>query len=264
MKTRELALKDMLVLRDGLLAKGYDVTLLDRCEGGIDFGGNTGLEKDLRFTRGLKDIGAGGHYLDPETLQFAAPLETVIAQFASSSPPFCESNELRLKLKSGFSRKEIGDVQECVERVFGAVPDVIYNRRFDDCSVVRTSNDDSPDNVNIYLGFDLEKAVGRWTTPRPEWPNIRVERLFKCWNCKSRKPCSSFSHAKASHFDEYDLKFGCDEWGDTTFFGLLGRFHLGHEYPCCDICYSKLTHTSKLALVCIDPPPPKRRRKVGT
>ena len=195
-KTRELTLGDVIRLRDGLLAKGYDVTLLDRCEGGIDFRNDVGSHKDLRFS-GLEGIGVSGH-LDTATLQFAVPLQTVISKFVTSSPPAFEGNELRLKLTNNFSLREIRDVQDCVESSFGAIPDVINNRRFEDWSAALISKDDSADAVNIYLGFNLQSAISKWTTlaPRPAHDEEEAH-LFKCWKCKSRYSYLSYSHCQA-------------------------------------------------------------------
>ena len=60
--TRDVVLDDVVALRDALKAKGYNTTLLDRAEGGIDFTGDSteGVRKDLRFDAGLDDLMAEG------------------------------------------------------------------------------------------------------------------------------------------------------------------------------------------------------------
>jgi hypothetical protein len=191
----------------------------------------------------------GSHFnVDSDTFEFTAPLDTIVARCVSSKP-FLANNELHLHSKGEFSHEEREDIIECAQRCFDALPDVIYNRRFKDESIARILEDDSAEIVNIYLGFDLEVALLRWTTASPRWGNTMIERLFKCWNCSAQHPYFSFSHCRASHFDDIDYSHGCKDWNDTTFFGLLGRFHLGHEYPCCDQCYKKIVTARDHTLV---------------
>ena len=244
--TRDVILDDVCEFRGCLLAKGHITTLLDRTEGGLDFSGTAEPRKDLRFMEGVEHR---GHILDLDKQEFAAPLNTVIAQFASQSPFFSASNRMRFKLTGRFSHQELDDVSECAEQCLGALPDVIHNRRFKDESVASVSREDSSDSLNLYLGFDLGRALARWTIANPQWERSLSERLFKCWRCQSSDAYFGFSHCKASHLDAFDLFHGCRDWGDISFFGLLGQFELCHRFPCCNACYRTFSTSTDTTLV---------------
>jgi hypothetical protein len=252
--TRDLTLADVVALRNSLNFKGYNTTLLDRCEGGIDFSEDGAGRKDVRFGNGLLGIGASGLNLDLDTMQFVGPLDTVVARHAALSPSFHASNELLAYLKYDFSKTESLDIVECLVHCFGVLPDAIYNRGQWDSDSARITASDNANVVNIFLGFDLKSALSKWTVAIARWPDVMEERLFRCWKCKSKCPYNSFSHARATHVDPYS---GCGQ--ETTFYGLLGSFEFG-RYRCCDNCYRQLTQCTTLTPFSNTRDPDKRGR----
>ena len=244
--TRDVTSADVVALRDALNIEGYNTTLLDRSEGGVDFSKSPEVRKDLRFGNSLRGIGTRDRQLMADTLQFAGPMDRIVKKHAAASPPFSAGNELRAYLKYDFSEAESLDVVECMLQCFGVVPDTIYNRGewVGDCARIAAS--DSASDINLFLGFELASALSKWTVAEARWPNVLEERLFGCWKCKSREPYFSFSHARATHEERVPH--------ETTFYGLLGCFERGQRV-CCDNCYLDLTRckTSKTR-------PPRKRR----
>jgi len=122
---------------------------------------------------------------------------------------------------------DLADLQKirsaCIDSL-GVVDNVIANR-----GAREPSSTDTPDQINLWLGFDYERAVHRWTflyTPlADECPTGR--RCFKCWRCGELRDAS---------------EFGCG------FYGVLAEYVDG-RVRCCDECVERLTVTADDALI---------------
>ena len=134
---------------------------------------------------------------------------------------------------SGSSAKNGGGYKSAsaATRASHVLPNKIHNRSYWSNLGINIENEEA---VNIYLGYNLKDALLRWTSPNPRWPDIEIEREFRCWKCKENRNYISFEHCRQSHLED-------DFHGETTFYGLLGCFVYGNE-PCCNNCYHKLVY----------------------
>lgn len=238
--TRSLRLADVVTLRDLLNSRGFNTKLLDRSEGGIDFSEGQKERKDLRFGNGMTSIGSSGK-LNVDTLEFVGPLDFVVRPHVAASPPHHTSNVLWAYLKYGFSDTECARVIECLLHCFDVLPDTVHNRQELRGDSKPELTDVDAESLNIYLGFDAAEAISKWTIACPGWPDAQDERLFPCWKCNEMRPYFSFSHSNRSHYPCIN-RFGEAGIPETTFYGLLGSFEVGGQFPCCDNCYLALAY----------------------
>ena len=103
-------------------------------------------------------------------------------------PEWHRDNTIGIKLKElgieKFSEDERCDVREGMMKCMGVIDNVIYNRTKERFVVL--SGDDSR-HVNIFLEFDRERELQRWTVVSPHDPDTEEQRLFQCWRCKEDK-----------------------------------------------------------------------------
>jgi hypothetical protein len=228
---RSVTRQDFDALCDLLNARGHTTTtttLLNRY--GIHFlpGCNqaAGGRKDVRFSL--------MRTYDVESL------DTVV--FAHVDAPVYDPRNTMRARATALSDAEVRDVAECLVQAFGVVPNSIHNNGQLDPMMPPAPTllgREAPDEVNMLLGFDLERAVAKWTVESESFPGCDDERLFACWKCGEGKPSQCFE------------PMGCPLWGHDDddvqpFHQLLGNFECGAA-PCCKFCQSELT-TRKLAM----------------
>ena len=251
--------KDILVsyvddLLAALVSRGYNVSLLRRCEGGIDFSNAANHESSTRISAVRKDLRfAGtkrilGDLLNHSTLTWkeGTRMDTVVLSFNGNKPCYDSTNQLIVNLSYGFSTSECKDVLTCLLKCFHLYPDSIFNRARLERIAPQILSADTSHEVNIFLGYNSDEATTTWTIPSPDpW----LERLFPCWKCKGYSEYYNFMHSRASHDGSR---------GETTFYGLLGLF-VHRQFPCCQSCYRDLTTSCILKPCTLKRPHPFER-----
>jgi hypothetical protein len=214
--TRSILLSDLLALRDFLISKGHAVALLKRNQGGIDFSPQQRGGKDLRWG----DFSAIG--LDATGQNFVHNPSTIARHYLMGLPEWHRDNTIGIKLKElgieKFSEDERCDVREGMMKCMGVIDNVIYNRTKERFVVL--SGDDSR-YVDIFLEFDRERELQRWTVASPGYPDTEEERLFQCWRCKE---------------DKAEFQFDVDE-ESNSFYIVLDGFVTSNVTCCLDCAY---------------------------
>jgi hypothetical protein len=103
---------------------------------------------------------------------------------------------------------------------------VIYNRTKERFVVL---SDDESRYVDIFLEYDRERELQRWTVASPLYLDIEEERLFQCWRCKE---------------DKAEFCFDLEE-ERNSFYTLLECF-VNSNVPCCDCCADEMTRGKPL------------------
>ena len=239
---RSINLGDLRKFRDFLSNKGHDVALLRKCEGGIDFSPKRIGGKDLRWG-GFSCIG-----VDATGKSFVNNESTIVSEHVLGLEEWHCDNNIRIRLKQlgveKFSADEVYDIRVGMVACLGVTDNVIYNRTEKRFVVLP---DDKSRDVNMFLEYNLQLEIERWTIALPQLPQITEERLFQCWHCKEDRPAFVFDvddEAVSNH--------------DSSFYRVLECF-VNSTAPCCSDCAYKLTR-------CDTPvprnvlPPPKRRK----
>jgi hypothetical protein len=217
--TRSILFSDLLALLEFLVSKGHGVALLKPHQGGIDFSPQQRGGKDLRWG-GFSDIG-----LDASGQNFVHNPSTIARHYLMGLPEWHRDNTIGITLKElgieKFSEDERCDIREGMVKCMGVIDNVIYNRtswRF-----VVLSEDDSRD-VDIFLEFDRERELQRWTVASPDDPDTEEERLFQCWRCKE---------------DKAEFQFDVNEESNSFYIVLEG--FVTSNVPCCLDCAYEVT-----------------------
>ena len=202
--TRSILLSDLLTFRDFLVSKGHEVGLLNRHEGGIDFSPQQEGGKDLRWD-GFSAIG------------------TIAREYLKGLPEWHRDNNMRIKFFGfeKFSEDERCDIREGMVKCMGVIDNVIYNRTKERFVVL---SEDESRYVDIFLEFDRERELQRWTVASPHDPDTEEERLFQCWRCKE---------------DKAEFQFDVNEESNSFYIVLEG--FVTSNVPCCLDCAYEVT-----------------------
>ena len=215
--TRTILLIDLVTFRDFLESKGYEVVFLDRCEGGIDFSPKQAGGKDLRWDA-FSAIGR-----DESGQNFVQHPSTIAREYLEGLPEWHRDNTMRIKFFGieKFSEDERCDIREGMVKCMGVIDNVIYNRTKERFVVL---SEDESRYVDIFLEFDRERELQRWTVASPHDPDTEEERLFQCWRCKE---------------DKAEFQFDVNE--ESNSFYILLECFVTSNAPCCDGCAYQLT-----------------------
>lgn len=209
--TRTITGADFLVLHDFLRARGFDVEPFNE---GIRWRGVEG-RKDIFFS--TRDQQAPIYELVGGYERNVGQWDFVIKQvfFTPCEPLWCVENAFHPFLYGDFSDDELRAIRADIVAAFGVVENVIKNEH----RGILPS--DTAADIRLFLYYDRDNAIKKWTKPNPRWPNIENERLFKCWKCSGFRPYFSFPL--------------------DTFDDLL-EFYEFKRVPCCRKCQDELTY----------------------
>ena len=210
--TRDVALGDVVHLRDLLLARGHDVRLLERVEGGIEFGGC----RSIRW----QTLDAGDSVVVTPAGTFKAALDTVIIRHVPEAAYWDDLNQFAVEVCGAFTAAELADVCDGLGQCLGLLENTIHNRGGSEADETVPEVD-----ANIFAGFAFMQAVRAFTTPQPLWPDAVTVRLFECWRCGAAMPHSRYATYR----------------GRPTFCGLLRQYVMG-DNPCCVVCQQGLIY----------------------
>jgi hypothetical protein len=203
--TRPITGADFDGLLAGLRAHGYDVEpfyegIRWRVEG----------RKDLRFA-------SMSNFVDPvRSLRVGWEFVPDEVAFQPCAPLWCEANEFVPYADGDFAAEELLAIRAGIVAAFDAVENVIEN---EGRGILPT---DSKEHARLFLHFDRDDAIEKWSMPSPRWPEVEGERLFKCWRCHCYGDSSDYE---------------TEAWTHTTAFDrLLGRYELRGTLPCCATC----------------------------
>jgi hypothetical protein len=209
--TRDVTGADISSLMLALKARGYDVEPFYE---GVRWRDAVG-RKDLRFACSS----GGGLWVPVRQIGDVYEFESDAVAFEHTTPVWCEDNEFHPYAVGEFTQDELLAIRHDMATTFGAVENIIEN---EGRGILPT---DSNDHVRLFLHFDRNEAIEKWSMPSPRFPDAEDERLFKCWKCNCYNP--SWDYEK-------------DGWGCTAFEHLLGRYELQGALPCCDECRSSM------------------------
>jgi hypothetical protein len=221
---RPVKTRDMTTLLDLLKGAGHDVSLLNRCEGGICFlvdGKDIG--KDVRFHVGSQRTSKIYADTDPDKvwLSYTDGLE----EYDTANSGWFNMNNRRGDSKK-FTPQETEDIECAVIEAFGVLMHTIRNEGR------KVEKSDSPRDVNLHFGFDYEEAVKVYVRPDSDFSE---ERTFHCFKCKVWKNDFSFT---------WSCNEGYDPELETESDNVLGRFVFRNE-PCCVCCLHSMAFRSR-------------------
>ena len=215
--TRSILLSDLLTFRDFLVSKGHEVGLLNRHEGGIDFSSQQEGGKYLRW-HGFSAIGRDG-----SGQNFVHNPSTIAREYLKGLPEWHRDNTMQIDFFGfeKFSEDERCDIREGMVECMGVIDNVIYNRTKERFVVL---SEDESRYVDIFLEFDRERELQRWTVFSPHDPDTEEERLFQCWRCKE---------------DKSEHQFDVNEESNSFYIVLEG--FVTSNVPCCLDCAYEVT-----------------------
>jgi hypothetical protein len=194
-----------------LISKGHEVALSKL---GIDFSPRRSGSKDLRW------CGFSGTGVDATSENFVHNPSTIARQYLVGSPEWHRDNTMQIDFFGfeKFSEDERCDIREGMVKCMGVIDNVIYNRTKERFVVL---SEDESRYVDIFLEFDRERELQRWTVASPHDPDNEEERLFQCWRCKE---------------DKAEFQFDVDE-ESNSFYIVLEGFVTSNVTCCLDCAY---------------------------
>jgi len=155
-----------------------------------------------------------------------APVDTVFLLFQQGIQTYTTTLDFRSHDAAPFEVAEMQRVLDVVCVHFGAAPAVIMNRHLLLGAAYGPVASDSADDINVFHGYDVKKAVERFTLPSIRWPNETLERLFLCWRCITAKYCGAFYFRGSNP--------------GSHFYNLLGSRVIANTNGCCKQCTDEM------------------------
>jgi hypothetical protein len=210
--TRDITGADFASLVESLKARGYDV---EPFYAGVRWR-DAACRKDLRFACGS----ASGFVVPVRRIGDVYEFENDKVAFEHATPVWCEANGFKSYAQGEFTPDELLAIRHDMATTFGAVENIIEN---EGRGILPT---DSNEAIRLFLYFDRNEAIEKWSIPSPSFPGAEDERLFKCWKCNCYNPSCDYENEGWYHVTAFDR--------------LLGRYELKGTLPCCDECRSSM------------------------
>lgn len=225
---RTICFKDFATLKGLLKARGYDVAALNRHGGGIAFLANgKDVGKDIRF-RNYHQRHELPRAVDGE---FSGDLSKIWIK--AIQPIWDDDNRFYVDTRGDFTPQELLNIRADIVTALGAVENVIAT---ENRGILPS---DSVEVIRLFLGFDRDEAIKKWTIPHPEWSE-ESERLFKCWKCMTPLPTYYFDLGSTGGSSRYQNM--------TDMETLLWRYEVyGHISWCnnCQTSYGRCMRATK-------------------
>ncbi len=223
---RPITIRDFNELLRDLRAKGHRTFPCSSDNGRIEFVMHA-RRTDVRWNSHC-EYGSISLSIDKESGEFAGDPDRVLFMPDEKTAYWHRSREFSVSLVSSleddpFTAQEIQDTKECLVRCFGLLDNVIYNRSQKACKftedIIAT---DKEEDVNMFVGYDYNKALKEWTQESEEGPD--AVKTFECWICQHRYPWWLYAR---------DCEYDC-------FHNTLSLYVNG-KVPCCEKCKIEIT-----------------------